>query len=273
MPLLELLGWGLAAGILGAVLGIGGGILFVLVLPGYLVSMGIPEAEIVSYTVANSLAATIFTTLSANFQQFRQKTFPWNEIGWISAGGILSSILLLRYFVNTPYYSKQSFQTLFLLVLVYMLIRMAMGFWRKGSEKEETIGKPAGPAWLSTIGLFSGCVSPLTGMGGGIVLVPILHSIFRYPIRQSQAASLGVISITALASSLYNLSGTPQSNPSVAHLGYLLAPVAGALSMGGMMGAILGLKLADYLPERASGFLFALFLLTVLTIQIFNIVL
>jgi uncharacterized membrane protein YfcA len=271
MPMLELLCWGLAAGVLGAVLGIGGGILFVLIIPGYLVSIGIPTTEVVSYTVANSLAATIFTTLSANFQQFRQPGFPWKEISWISAGGSLSSILLLRYFVNTSLYSKTAFQILFLGVILYMLIRMVAGLWnsKKESEPKPENALPAGK--LSLIGLLSGCVSPLTGMGGGIVLVPILHSIFRIPIKKSQAVSLGVISITALVSSMYNLSGNPSFKPAVAHSGYLIFPLAGMLSLGGVTGATLGLKLASYMPERLSGLLFALFLLLILGIQLVTI--
>ena len=270
--MLELLGWGLAAGILGAILGIGGGILFVLILPSYLAVLGIPDSEIVSFTVANSLAATIFTTLSANFQQFRDKGFPWMEIGWISAGGILSSLLLLKFFVNTPFYSKQTFQLLFLLVLVYMLIRMLKGVWQKRTKQPEPENSqiPNKPI-LAITGLFSGCVSPLTGMGGGIVLVPILHSFCQMPIRRSQSISLGVITITALASSFYNLKGEPTSIPSVAHAGFLLFPVVGMLSLGGMIGAILGLQFSARLPEKASATLFAIFLVTVLSIQIFNV--
>lgn len=271
MPLLELVGWGLAAGILGAVLGIGGGILFVLVIPVYLVSIGIPATEIVPFTVANSLAATIFTTLTANFKQFRQPGFPWMEILWISIGGSLSSILLLRYFVNTSLYSKQAFQILFLIVIVYMLVRMVWNLVLKKARPSLESGSLLHPGKLGIIGLFSGCISPLTGMGGGIVLVPILHSIFHVPIRKSQSVSLGVISITAIVSSMYNLGSNPSFAPAVPHSGYLILPLAGSLSLGGMIGAIAGLKMASLLPERTAGFLFALFLLVVLCIQLFKI--
>ena len=49
------------------------------------------------------------------------------------------------------------------------------------------------------IGLVAGLFSALFGVGGGIVAVPLLILLARFPERAATATSLGAIGITALA--------------------------------------------------------------------------
>ena len=52
---------------------------------------------------------------------------------------------------------------------------------------------------LVAIGLVAGVMSALFGVGGGIVIVPLLLLLCAFPPREAAAASLGAITITALA--------------------------------------------------------------------------
>ena len=52
---------------------------------------------------------------------------------------------------------------------------------------------------LVAIGLTAGVFSALFGVGGGIVVVPLLMLLVRLPARVATATSLGAIAITALA--------------------------------------------------------------------------
>jgi uncharacterized membrane protein YfcA len=52
---------------------------------------------------------------------------------------------------------------------------------------------------LVFIGLVAGLFSALFGVGGGIVAVPLLIMLARFPERVATATSLGAIGITALA--------------------------------------------------------------------------
>jgi uncharacterized membrane protein YfcA len=52
---------------------------------------------------------------------------------------------------------------------------------------------------LVAIGLTAGFFSALFGVGGGIVVVPLLILVSRMPERAATATSLGAIAITALA--------------------------------------------------------------------------
>jgi uncharacterized membrane protein YfcA len=54
-------------------------------------------------------------------------------------------------------------------------------------------------ARLAAIGLVAGVFSSLFGVGGGIVIVPLLVLVSHYATREAAAVSLGAIGITAVA--------------------------------------------------------------------------
>lgn len=83
-------------------------------------------------------------------------------------------------------------------------------------------------ARLALIGLVAGVFSTLFGVGGGIVLVPLLVALAAYPTHAAAATSLGAILVTATAGVvLYAARG--EVRPAYAALVGLPA-VAGALA-------------------------------------------
>ncbi len=54
-------------------------------------------------------------------------------------------------------------------------------------------------ARLVGIGLVAGVFSSLFGVGGGLVIVPLLLLVVAYPPHQATATSLGAVAITAVA--------------------------------------------------------------------------
>ena len=63
-------------------------------------------------------------------------------------------------------------------------------------------------ARLALIGLVAGVFSALFGVGGGIVIVPLLVALAAFPIHAAAATSLGAILVTASAGvTLYALRG------------------------------------------------------------------
>lgn len=267
----QLLGYGLLAGVLGGLLGIGGGVIYVVILPAILLSMGVSQTELVSFTVANSLFSTVFTTLSANIKQAFDKNFHLRTVTIISAIGILTSLLLLQFFVNTPYYSKTLFDILFVGMIGFMMVRLVLKSIReyKVTNPVEVPSESLGS--LVVTGLIAGAVSPLTGLGGGVVLVPILHSFLHFPIKQANGISLGVIGLTAFASSVFNMTGSPQSHVHLWQWGYIIFPVVMGLSIGGMVGAIVGINISKKLRPQLITLLFAAFLLVILTKKLIEI--
>jgi len=99
---------------------------------------------------------------------------------------------------------------------------------------------------LVLIGLVAGVFSSLFGVGGGIIIVPLLIMGGRFAVREATAASLGAIVITASAGvALYSIHGKVD-------VGY--AALVGIPAMGG---ALLGAAVQQRLSSRLLGLAFA----------------
>jgi uncharacterized membrane protein YfcA len=105
---------------------------------------------------------------------------------------------------------------------------------------------------LVLIGLVAGFFSALFGVGGGILIVPLLILLAGFSERPAMATSLGAIGITALAG-VIGYSVTDRVRP-------LDAAVIG---LPAALGALAGTSLQQRLPTRALALLFSLFLVVI----------
>jgi uncharacterized membrane protein YfcA len=105
---------------------------------------------------------------------------------------------------------------------------------------------------LLAIGLVAGLFSALFGVGGGIILVPLLILAHGLPERAAMATSLAAIGvIAAVGVSAYALRGEVE-------------PAAAAVvGLPAAMGAIVGSALQQRVTGRALGLAFAAFLVVV----------
>ncbi|MEO8247442.1 MAG: sulfite exporter TauE/SafE family protein [Chloroflexota bacterium] len=99
---------------------------------------------------------------------------------------------------------------------------------------------------LGLAGLGAGAFGSLLGLGGGVLLVPVLTLVFGYPIVVAAGASLvAVIATSASAASHYVRTGQAD-----VRLGLVLETAT-------VVGALVGGLLAGFLPERVLAFGFA----------------
>ena len=105
---------------------------------------------------------------------------------------------------------------------------------------------------LAGIGLAAGFVSGLLGVGGGIIIVPMLAGILRMPLKRALGTSL--LAIVALV-----IPGT------IVHaaLGHVDWAIFAALTLGAVPGARIGARLALGTRERTLRLLVGSFLLVV----------
>jgi uncharacterized protein len=105
---------------------------------------------------------------------------------------------------------------------------------------------------LVFIGLVAGFFSALFGVGGGIIVVPLLILAAAYPERSAMATSLAAIGLIALVGSIsYGVRGE-------VHVGY-----AALLGIPAAAGAVLGTALQQRLATRSLTFGFAVLLAAV----------
>jgi len=105
---------------------------------------------------------------------------------------------------------------------------------------------------LILIGLAAGFFSALFGVGGGIVIVPLLLLVARWEIRSATATSLAAIGITATAGVITY----------VAH-GEVRPVYAALVGVPAAAGAVGGTALQRRLPVRTLSLLFAALLVAI----------
>lgn len=109
------------------------------------------------------------------------------------------------------------------------------------------------------LGAFAGVMAGLLGVGGGLIIVPVLAWIFR-----GQNVADAIIMHLAIGTSLATIVITSLSSVRAHHQrGAVLWPVVWRLTPGIVIGAWLGAVVADALPSRALSKIFAVFVLTV----------
>lgn len=242
---------GVAAGVFGSLLGLGGGILIV---PLLTIGFGLPLREAVGVSlvcviVTSSAAAGVYLERRQANLRLGMTLELFTAMGAI-AGGLVAFLLDERVLAG-----------LFALVLVYVALTMARGPRAApdtdghAGAADLTITAPTPPTVhrlpAGLVGsVAAGIVSALLGVGGGIVKVPVMHLVMGVPLRIATATSNLMIGITASASAIvYLLRGGIDV--------YAAAPTA----VGVFVGATIGSRLAGRVHVRLLRLLFVAVLL------------
>ncbi|REJ32835.1 MAG: hypothetical protein DIU83_07740 [Bacillota bacterium] len=108
------------------------------------------------------------------------------------------------------------------------------------------------PILLVLLGLVSGTLSGLLGIGGGIVIVPALNQIFKVPMNVAVGTSLLIIIPAAISGSIAHYTK-----------GNLQLGLAVFVMVGAVAGAAIGARIASAVPELWLKRAFALLLVYV----------
>ena len=120
---------------------------------------------------------------------------------------------------------------------------------RTGADTARHYGTPVR---LVVIGLAAGFFSALLGVGGGLLIVPLLILLCRYEPRLATGTSLAAIGVIALAGAIaYSFRGEVD-------FGY-----AALVGLPAVVGAVLGAGLQQRISQRALTLAFAAFLVVI----------
>jgi uncharacterized membrane protein YfcA len=246
-------GTGLAGGFLSGLFGIGGGIVMV---PLLAVALGLDQHRAQGVTLAamllpNSLPAVL---------HYRQRGVPihWALVGWMLLGflpGIIGGAWSANLIPALPL--RWGFAGFLVLVALRTLLAKA--------------GPPAGrenflldrntTLWGLLTGLCGGLSAGLLGIGGGVVVIPILLWKFRMQQQEAQLQSL-VLLLPPL--------GIPGVMVYAAAQGGLPWALLGGLALGFMAGAYLGARVGTALAGPALKRAFAVLLLVAAALLIWK---
>jgi len=246
MELFILLIFGIIAGIVAGLFGLGGGILFTPILFVVFSNAGIQHPVLLA--IGSSLFCTFVAAFGSSVRQYNQHNFYWGEglkVGILGAAGVTLGKLV----ITSSYYNKQEFVIVFSLLLLYV----AFMFYRRGSRNASSIEKQTSVTWrqATVTGGLGGFVAALAGIGGGGVMVPLLNLFYKKDFAKSVSISSFAIVLISLSGWLQlALSGSGASALTNFHLGYVDFGAALPLALGGLFGGFGGAYLNLKINQR-----------------------
>ncbi|MBI1306506.1 MAG: TSUP family transporter [Bacteroidetes bacterium] len=267
VQLLVYLLFGLIGGVLSGLLGVGGGIIFIPVFDHVFRSMGIEGEELVRYILANSFLSILFAGVSSSFKHHRMGNFHLKEVLTIAIPAIITGTILTRLITHASWYKVEYFKAVFIAVI-------AVTLWRQWSHHKKRIVHEPRPFSYKTygaIGLVTGLISAISGLGGGIAMIPLLTLFARLDIKKASAISISVIPIMVVPFLITYARGLPEKHFdwSVGYLQFMLIlPVV----VGVLIGSPLGVRLAHKLNSRTLQLIFAILLIVIIIREIVKLI-
>ena len=235
--LLLILGFG--AGLLGALTGIGGGVLLT---PLLALHFGIPIRQ----AIGTSLVAVITTSAASSSVHLQRHTTDI-RLGMTLELATSLGAAVMAYLVG--YFNRSFLEGLFAAFLLYSAITL---LW--GRKPKTELGDESSPALWGNgdvviphyepkrypLGLGASlALSGLLGIGGGPIKVPVMMIFMDVPLIVATATSNFMIGVTAAASAIVYY-----------RRGDILVEVAAPLAVGVFLGSLLGARLSPRIHKK-----------------------
>jgi uncharacterized protein len=222
--ILELAGFGIITGFISGFFGVGGGMILVpiLLLVGY----------VMKEAVAISIMQMVFSSIYGSFLNAQKAKDVVKDGIIIGAGGFIGG-LQSGYIVTNV--SNEFLQYLFIAILVFSIVRI---FYSPAIHDCER--KSHNKLTLLIIGFFIGIVAMSIGVGGSILLTPILVGFMKYDLKSATALGLFFVIFSSVAGFV-----------SISLHGHMLYLEGATVGIGSLIGVYFGIK-AKHLVKATS---------------------
>lgn len=242
MSLILLLLAGGVAGIFARVFAIDVGIILVPVL--ILAYRNIEVSSLVSTHLAlgTSLLVTFVVSLKMGFQLTRSGHVLWRAVIFVGAAGVVGGAIGSSIAGELV---ARTLQGIFALIVLAVAIRM---LFERQKPRGDTPPRVIAPG-LSGVGLATGLVSSLTGIGGDVFLSPTLYNTMKFPLKKAAGTSSAAIAIIAFSASIgYMVKGWGHAFLPENTFGYVDYVHAIPLIIGTVVGMISGESISRRAP-------------------------
>jgi len=264
-----------AAGFVGGLLGVGGGLIFTPVLFFYFQSIGIPDEHVTPLAIGTGLLCTLVVALASAIGHRQKKAIEVRLALLSGLASVLAIFFTLKLITTSSWYTPRIYRVVFSAFLFMVASRM---IWQSFSS-EDTDSDPSGDrsagsfaAEHSALRKFTSCVlggslagmiASAVGVGGGIVLVPLYDRYLALPIRRAiGTSSATIVLITAAAVIAYMMDGSGLSITE-SSIGYVEFRRAIILSVPAALFAGVGVHFAHKTNQKRLRFIFAVLALLV----------
>jgi uncharacterized protein len=244
---------GVIAGIASGMFGIGGGVIIV---PALVTLLGFDLTQ----ATGTSLAALLMpVSIFAVLQYHRAGKLNIATAAWVGAGLAVGAIGGANLALSLPLKTLQQLYGLFLLYAGWRFAEPRK-WWAERAAGDKPTDPPATTQptdsrwyWLLALGLLAGVASGMFGIGGGIVIVPILVGLLHFDQKAAVGTSLAARLLPVSAGGVY----------AYYEAGKLDIGVALFVALGLIVGAFAGAKIALGLPSITIRRLYGVFLFLV----------
>lgn len=223
---------GLVAGVAAGMFGIGGGVIIVPALV-LMLSFELKKA------VGTSLAALLMpVSIFAVYAYYKAGKLELGTAAWVAAGLVFGSVVGARVALGLDGSVLERLYGLFLLAMAWRFAEPRKWLAERRGEKVAAPAEvlPPEKQWWSLLilGLVAGVLAGMFGIGGGVIIVTVLVSIFHFDQKAAVGTSLAALLLPVSVGGVLEYYND----------GLLDIPVALLVAAGLVGGSIIGAKLA-----------------------------
>jgi hypothetical protein len=254
--ILILLAAGAGTGFASGLLGIGGGAVMIPVSYWLIQSMGVSQDLAIKIAFGTSLLVILPTAISGSWRHNKKDAVRWKTalvLGACALAGALVGSTLAAHLPGEML--EKGFGGFVLAIALWMGLGMLPKFKKEGAEPREDLRLAA------ACGFPIGMVTGLTGLGGGVLIVPVLVLALSFPMHLAvgtSVASIILASLGGIVGYIVNGLGVPGLLPH--SIGYINLPIWLCLAATSIPMAQLGARAAHALPAKPLRYIFIAFI-------------
>lgn len=248
---------GFVIGSISSGLGIGGGVFTVPYLYYIAPLYGITEPVPGAVASAGSLLLASVLSTSATIRNIRKNRIPIKLAIFLGAGTFPGAAIG----ANLAPYLTRTFLMVFFAFFVILGAAKSLRdlFIQKREQDPGQNPESRLPDWMAILpGIPVGIISSLTGLGGGVLMIPILQLVYKQKIRTAIIISNLCIVITAVSGVVsYGTAGTIPHQPGAFMTGYLNWSMMLPMVLGAIPGGYIGSMISDRIKNDRLVLVFA----------------
>ena len=214
----ELAIFGIITGFTSGFFGVGGGIILVPIL--------LAAGFVMKQAVAISIMQMVFSSIYGSFLNAKKAKDVVKDGTIIGIGGSIGGIL--SGFI-VPSVSNEFLQYLFIAILIFSIFRIS---YSPAEQKEDK--RTSNTFILLIIGFFIGMIAMSIGVGGSILLTPILVGFLKYDLKAATALGLFFVIFSSIAGFI-----------STSYQGQMLFVEGATVGIGSLIGVYFGTKVKN----------------------------
>jgi uncharacterized membrane protein YfcA len=211
-----------------------------------ILAMGISPDIAIKIAFGTSLLVILPTAISGSWRHNKKKAVRWKTALTLGSCALVGALVGATLAAHLPgEILETGFGGLVLAIALWMGLGLMSKLRRENEEPRENFGI------VAACGFPIGMVTGLTGLGGGVLIVPVLVLALNFPMHIAVGTSVASIILASLGGIIgYSVNGLGVSGLLPYSLGYINLPIWLCLAATSIPLAQLGAQAAHALPAK-----------------------